>query len=181
MKNRFKLSLSLSSRCNKNQRCDNSPPPPSPAHSQLCAQMHTLDPSLPLFCYFFSPFGMKNEEEGPCLGTACSLKQVQQLLFGALSLLQCLGSVTALHDKWLWEGLLFHPLPSGSTLCTLECGFWECFLLCLHYLKINTVLQREGYTKRFFSCFLRVDKRLGLVLGLPVLTVWSSFNLLAKL
>lgn len=98
MKNRFKLSLSLSSRCNKNQPCDNSPPP-SPAHSQLCAQMHTLDPSLPLFCYFFFPFGMKNEEEGPCLGTACSLKQVQQLLFGALSLLQCLGSVAALHDK----------------------------------------------------------------------------------
>lgn len=157
MKNRFKLSLP--SMCNKNQNSANSPPP-SCGHSQLSAQPAHPAPQPALYFGHFSSFWDGIWRRGTLFGTACSL-------FGTLSLLQCSSSVTALCDKWLWEGFLFHPLPSGCTVYTLESGFWECFLLCLHYLSTNMVLQREGYTKRvFFSGFLRVYKRLRLVLGL---------------
>lgn len=50
-------------------------------------------------------------------------------------------------------GFALSSSPQWQHSVHSECGFWECFLLCLHYLKINTVLQREGYTKRFFFLF----------------------------
>lgn len=84
----------------------------------------------------------------------------------------------SLHDKRLWDGLLFHPLPSGSTLYTLECGFWECFLLCLHYLNTNMVLQREGYTTRFV-CFFKGLQKAQAGPGAVMLTVQGSFTLLS--
>lgn len=50
-------------------------------------------------------------------------------------------------------GFALSSSPQWQHSVHSECEFWECFLLCLHYLKINTVLQREGYTKRFFFLF----------------------------